>query len=135
MRNSVLTRLVGVVNNGVAALVRSPRVGAIIGRGIVLLTYTGRRSGRTFTIPVGYRRSDDRITIPVEFADAKNWWRNFLDDGGSLSLHLDGADRPGHGVARRYGRRAIVTVRLTATLLPVLATFLQPNTQRTITRV
>lgn len=113
MRNATLTRVVGVFNSGVTALVRSPRWGRFAGRGIVLLTYTGRRSGRTFTVPVSCRRSGDEITIGVEFPDAKNWWRNFEGDGGPLSLHLDGTDRPGHAVARRDGaRRVTVSVRL-----------------------
>ena len=113
MRNAALTRMVGVFNSGVSALVRSPRWGRFAGRGIALLTYTGRRSGRTFTVPVAFQRSGDAITIGVEFPDAKNWWRNFDGEGGPLSLHLDGVDRPGHGVARRNGpRRVTVSVRL-----------------------
>ncbi len=111
---SVVWRLADVFNSGVAVLTRSSWLGGLVGRGVVLLTYTGRRSGRTFTLPVGYRRSGDTVTIPAEFPDAKNWWRNFLGAGGPLSLHLDGVDRPGHGVARRDGRRVTVTVRLDA---------------------
>ncbi len=107
------SRFVHAFNAGVAALMRVPVVGGVVGRGLVLLTYTGRRSGRTFTIPVGYRRTGDEIRIGAEFPDAKLWWRNFLGVGRPLSLHLDGVDRPGHGVARRDDQgRVTVTVHL-----------------------
>ena len=108
-------RFVKVVNGCVARLTLSPRWGRLVGRGIALLTYTGRRSGRTFTIPVGYRRTADGILIMVAMPDSKTWWRNFLGDGGPLSVRLDGADREGHAVARRDERgRVTVEVRLSA---------------------
>ena len=48
-----------------------------------MITYTGRRSGRTFTIPVAYRRRGDEIEIAANMPDAKTWWRNFLGDGAA----------------------------------------------------
>jgi hypothetical protein len=46
--------------------------------------------------------------------EAKTWWRNFLDDGGPLTLHLDGTERGGHAVAKRDEKGHVtVTVRLT----------------------
>jgi F420H(2)-dependent quinone reductase len=109
----LLGRAVGRFNAGVEALVASPRVGPRLGRHFTTLTYTGRRSGRTISTPVGYRRAGDVVTIAVVVADAKSWWRNFTGAGGPLTLHLDGVDRPGHAVAERTGRnRVTVTVRL-----------------------
>jgi hypothetical protein len=41
------------------------------------------------------------------------WWRNFLAEGGPISLQLDGIDRTGHAIARRdEAGRVTVTVRL-----------------------
>ncbi|MEU4237066.1 nitroreductase/quinone reductase family protein [Actinoplanes sp. NPDC026619] len=106
-------RFVKVVNGCVARLTVSPRWGRLVGRGIAMLTYTGRKSGRTFTIPIGYRRTADGILITVAMPDSKTWWRNFLRDGGPLSVRLDGVDRQGHAVARRDERgRVTVDVRL-----------------------
>ena len=106
-------RVVRVVNVQVAALADSPRWGRLVGRHIVVITYVGRRSGRTFSTPVGYRRAGDEITIGVRLPDAKTWWRNFLGTGGPLSLHLDRTERSGHAVARRDDRgRVTVTVHL-----------------------
>ncbi len=73
----------------------------------------GRRSGRTFSIPVGYRRTGDTVIIGSQFPDAKVWWRNFLGEGGPVSLELDGTDRTGHAVAHRDDKgRVTVTVTL-----------------------
>ncbi|MGW3472451.1 hypothetical protein ACWDKQ_29180 [Saccharopolyspora sp. NPDC000995] len=71
----------------------------------------GRRSGRTFSTPVAYRRTADVVRISASFPGSKTWWRNFLGAGGPISLHLDGEDRGGHAVAHR-GERGRVTVHL-----------------------
>jgi hypothetical protein len=91
----------------------SPRWGWLVSRRLTVVTYTGRRSGQTFSTPVAYWGSGDIVTIRVQFPDAKTWWRNFVGEGGPLSLHLDGVDRPGHAVARRDDKgRVTVTVHL-----------------------
>ena len=91
----LLMRAAPIMNAPVAALANSPRFGRFIGRNITLITYTGRRSGRTFSIPVAYRRSGDEIEIAANMPDAKVWWRNFLGDGAPLTLNLDGTPRGG----------------------------------------
>lgn len=112
MRPAV-TRVVGFFNAGVEALATSPRFGPLVGRSITTVTYVGRRSGRTFSTPVSYRRAGAEVVIRVYLPEVKNWWRNFLGGGGPLSLRLDGVERAGHAVAERDGRyRATVTVRL-----------------------
>jgi len=45
----------------------------------MLITITGRRSGRVYTIPVGYQRDGDVVTILVSAAPTKQWWRNFRE--------------------------------------------------------
>ncbi|ODT96475.1 MAG: hypothetical protein ABS81_30810 [Pseudonocardia sp. SCN 72-86] len=101
------------VNARVEALTRSPRWGRVVGRSLTMVTYTGRRSGRTFRIPVGYKRSGDDVVIGVQFPDAKTWWRNFLGEGAPLRLELDGVERAGHAVSTRDDRgRVTVRVRL-----------------------
>lgn len=101
---SVLVRWAPAFNARVVALADSPRWRRLVGRGIAILTYTGRRSGRVFTIPVGYRRTGDKVTIAVNLPSAKTWWRNFLGDGGPLSLRIDGVDQTGHAVAHQDDR-------------------------------
>jgi hypothetical protein len=109
----LLMRAAPVVNAPVAALARSRRLGGLVNRNIALLTYTGRRSGRGFSIPVAYRRTGDTVTINANLPETKTWWRNFVGDGGPLMVRLDGAERAGHAVAERDGKgRVTVTVRL-----------------------
>jgi hypothetical protein len=102
------------VNTVAVGLINAPVLGRLVGRGLVMIRYVGRRSGRTFETPVGYRRSGARITIGVASPDAKNWWRNFLGEGGPITfLNLDGVGRTGHAVAYRDGRgRVSVDVQL-----------------------
>ncbi|WP_414636594.1 hypothetical protein [Actinophytocola sp.] len=112
-KGPVPRRMVDWVNTRVATLRTSPRWGRMVSRHLTVVTYTGRRSGRTFSTPVGYRRSADVVTIGVRLPERKQWWRNFSGEGGPLSLDLDGAERPGHAVANVDGRgRVTVTVRL-----------------------
>jgi len=110
----VLMRAAPFLNTPVAAIAASPRFGAVLRRNIALVTYTGRRSGRTFSIPVAYRRRDDEnIDIGANLPEAKTWWRNFLGDGAPVTVTLDGVERAGHGVAHRDDKgRVTVRVRL-----------------------
>ncbi len=109
----LIMRAAPLLNTPVAAIATSPRFGVGLGRTVTVITYTGRRSGRTFTIPVAYRRNGQTIDIAANMPDAKTWWRNFLGDGAPISLRLDGADRTGHAVARRdQAGRVTVSVRL-----------------------
>jgi hypothetical protein len=104
----------GIVNKLFVGLIDAPIVGPFVRRGLINIRYVGRRSGKTIETPVGYRRSGDTITINVMSPDAKSWWRNFLGEGGPITLvDLDGADRTGHAVADRDDNgRVRVTVQL-----------------------
>ncbi|TDH57243.1 hypothetical protein E2F47_03080 [Mycobacterium eburneum] len=109
-----------VFNAPVAAVATSPRLGGMVNRyltrtnTLTILSYTGPRSGRRFSIPVTCRRAGDKFVIDVWIPEAKTWWRNFLGEGRPLTLRLDGTERAGHAVARRdQNGRVTVTVRLT----------------------
>jgi hypothetical protein len=108
------TPIVGIVNKLFVGLIDAPIVGSFVRRGMLNIRYVGRRSGKTIQTPVGYRRSGDTVTINVMSPDSKTWWRNFLGEGGSITLlRLDGADRTGHAVADRdENGRVKVTVEL-----------------------
>jgi hypothetical protein len=88
--------IVGIVNKLFVGLINAPAVGSLVRRGMINIRYVGRRSGRTIETPVGYRRKGDTLTINVMSPDAKSWWRNFLGEGGQITLlKLDGQDPPG----------------------------------------
>ncbi|MFD7846889.1 nitroreductase/quinone reductase family protein [Nocardia sp. NPDC059764] len=111
MKNFVAQLMSG-VNAGIAALTELPVIGPFVGRGLVVITYTGRKSGKTFSLPVGYMRSGTDIVIGVAMPEKKTWWRNFLGAGGPISLRLQGVDRSGHAVTERDNGRVSVRVTL-----------------------
>jgi hypothetical protein len=111
----LIMRAAPLFNAPVAAIAASPRFGALLRRNVTLITYTGRRSGRTFSIPVSYHRRGDEIEVGANLPDAKTWWRNFLGEGGPVTLTLDETERAGHAVAHRDANgRVTVRIRLTA---------------------
>ena len=68
---------------------RSPLHWLLSGR-LALLTFYGRNSGRRYTTPVGYGRTDDALLADTE----SPWWRN-LRGGARVGVRLQGRDRAG----------------------------------------
>jgi len=66
------------LNPLVAWLLRSP-LHRLLDGGLMLITVTGRRSGRRYTIPVGYQRDGDVLHVLVSKARRKQWWRNYRE--------------------------------------------------------
>ena len=103
--------VVRTVNKWIVGLRDAPLVGKLVRKGLTVVTYTGRKSGRTFSTPVGYQRKGDVVEIRVMLPDAKTWWRNFNGEGGPLTLELDGTERTGHATSHRDDKGR-VTVRV-----------------------
>jgi F420H(2)-dependent quinone reductase len=100
------------VNPVLKAVLRSPLHG-LASRRVALVTYTGRKSGREYTIPTFYREKADEVTIAVGWPDRKVWWRNLTGEGGPVRLVVRGRELRGHAVATRDpGRDALVRVRI-----------------------
>ena len=57
-------RLMTRLNPAVVWVLRS-RLHGLLSWGLMLVTVTGRRTGRTYTIPVGYQRDREAITVLV----------------------------------------------------------------------
>ena len=73
---------------------------------------TGRRTGRTFTFPVAYAQTGDRLAIHVGWPERKQWWRN-LRDAAPVAVVLRGTRRTGTAVARGDERSGVeVEIRL-----------------------
>jgi deazaflavin-dependent oxidoreductase (nitroreductase family) len=79
-----------VLNPVLRGLLRSPLHGTVSGS-MMLLTYTGRRSGRAFTIPVQYAREGNDVVVIPGRPQEKTWWRN-LTDGREVRARLGGRD-------------------------------------------
>lgn len=77
-----------------AALLRSP-LHAMLDGGTMLVSVTGRRSGRLYTTPVNYLRDGDALTV-VSLRE-RTWWRN-LRGGAEVGVLLRGQARHGRAV-------------------------------------
>jgi deazaflavin-dependent oxidoreductase (nitroreductase family) len=95
-----------------AWILRSPFHG-LVSPAVLLLTVTGRRSGRRYTIPVGYQRDGEVLVVLVSHARRKQWWRNYREPA-PVALRLRGRERrgraelvpPGSDAFRRHAERA-----------------------------
>lgn len=85
------------LNRFMRVLVRSP-LGRLVGRQILLLTVTGRRTGRPFTFPVQYGQDDGLLWVLVGSSDGKTWWRNLVG-GAPVEVLLRRRTRKGIGEA------------------------------------
>ncbi len=101
-----------IVNPALGTILRSPIHRIVSGR-VSLLTYTGHRSGREYTIPCFYRDKGSEVTIAVGWPDRKVWWLNLTGAGAPVRLLVRGHELRGHAIATRdAGRDALVRVRV-----------------------
>jgi hypothetical protein len=110
----LFTLLNRIINPVVRLLIRSP-LHRLVSQRIALITYTGRRSGRRYTIPVGYQLAGTQLTITVGSPERKVWWRNLRGTGAPVELVVRGRPRRGRAVATRPGPQAVVSVALEPT--------------------
>jgi deazaflavin-dependent oxidoreductase (nitroreductase family) len=75
--------------NPVARFVLATRLHVLLSGRLMLLTFTGRRSGRSFTTPVSYVREGSSLLVPGGGA----WWKN-LENGRQVQVRLRGTWRP-----------------------------------------
>jgi hypothetical protein len=90
VQSRVPSRLVlRMINPFVSAILRSP-MHRLLSNQMLLLTFIGHKSWRRYTIPVGYTREGDTLTI----FSSRSWYKN-LRGGRSVALHLGGRAREG----------------------------------------
>ncbi|MDH3260902.1 MAG: nitroreductase family deazaflavin-dependent oxidoreductase [Acidimicrobiia bacterium] len=66
---------------------KTPVLQNSIGKYVALLTFTGRRSGRKYSIPISYRRRNNSILMWT--TKDRSWWRNF-EDQPAVEVRLAG---------------------------------------------
>ena len=86
------------VNPLVRGLLRSP-LHPLVRSWLLLITVTGRASGREHTFPVGYRREGETVRIVVVWPERKRWWRNLTGPGAPVLVRIRGVERRGHAIA------------------------------------
>jgi len=77
------------VNRAMKFVLRSP-VHGMVSKTVLLITFTGRKSGKTCTTPVSYSQSGNQVYI---FSHA-NWWKN-LCGGAPVTLRIQGREFQG----------------------------------------
>jgi hypothetical protein len=75
----------------------APGLQGMIGQGVALLSFTGRRTGKHYTIPVSYHREGDIVTVITK--RQRNWWHNF-ETPLEVELRLAGRTFAGKAEAR-----------------------------------
>ncbi|MBN2502998.1 MAG: nitroreductase family deazaflavin-dependent oxidoreductase [Anaerolineales bacterium] len=92
-----------VVNRTMKFVLRSP-LHAMVSKTILLITFTGRKSGKTYTTPVNYSQTGDKVSI---FTHA-TWWKNLRNDT-PVSLRIQGRELQGLPETVVEDKQAIAT--------------------------
>ena len=80
------------INRILCRLLRTPGLQAWLGRSTAIITFTGRRSGRSITIPVTYTRDGDQVYLLTKAV--RQWWKNFTHEP-AVRLRLAGVEHTG----------------------------------------
>lgn len=78
-----------IVNRTMKVLLSSPLHG-MVSKTVLLITFTGRKSGKPYTTPVSYSQHGDQVYV---FTHA-TWWKN-LSSGMPVTLRIQGRDLQG----------------------------------------
>nr|WP_281282177.1 nitroreductase/quinone reductase family protein [Geodermatophilus aquaeductus] len=86
----------------VRTLARGPGY-RLLGRHLVVLGYTGRRTGRRHEVPVVAAPHGDGLAVLVGGAAGKTWWRNLEDGPRDVTVRQEGRDLPRRARLLRAG--------------------------------
>lgn len=89
--SGVARALMAIANGSGKWLLRSPLHGVMSGS-VMLITVTGRRTGRAYTTPVNYARDGDELTVVSVLG--RTWWRN-VRGGAPVTVRIKGRDLAG----------------------------------------
>lgn len=89
------------VNNAVKFVLRSPAHG-LFSKTVLLITFTGHKSGKSYTTPVDYSQHGNQVFIFTHNA----WWKN-LAGGAPVALRIQGRELRGVAEPILEDKRAI----------------------------
>ena len=72
----------------------------------MLITFTGRKSGRSYTTPVTYSQQGEQIV----FHSTQRWWKN-LEGGALVTLRLRGRERAGYALPTQDVPTIVAAIR------------------------
>jgi len=120
--DSIMTQL----NPLVVRLLQS-RLHGLLSRGLMLVHVVGVKSGKPYTIPVGYQyqtlaSGSEQCVVLVSKSRRKNWWRNYKTEV-PVDITLGGELRSGLGaLLDKQSQFFEETIIQTFQRMPVLAT-------------
>ncbi len=88
-RFTSIKRIIRKLNPLIIAILRSP-LHSMLSKAILLITFTGRKSGKRYTTPVMYAREGETVYVFTHGV----WLKN-LQGGAPVSLRIHGQDRNG----------------------------------------
>ena len=101
------------VNPAILRLLRSP-VHFLLSGGTLILTVTGRKSGKRYDVPLNYVPGEDGNLVCFTGKGWSGWWRNVGQDGTPAEVTLRGSRLD--ATARRIGDAGAVERGLQAFL-------------------
>ena len=78
--------------NGIIKVILKTPLHSLISSGVMLLTYTGHKSGRRYSVPISYTRDEEDESLWTVSLRKRTWWRS-LRQGTPVTLRLKGQDR------------------------------------------
>lgn len=81
------------VNGLLGVMLRTPLVQRLVGKTFALLTVTGAKTGRRYTLPVQYLRHGGEFVVLSQ--RKRKWWRNFKTRP-EIEVRIEGVTMPGH---------------------------------------
>jgi len=81
--------------NPLVDLILQSRLHKLMSNTLLLITYSGRKTGREYRLPVQYAQAGDAIYIIPGMPKEKTWWRN-LKEAAPVQLTLRGQSVAGN---------------------------------------
>jgi deazaflavin-dependent oxidoreductase (nitroreductase family) len=75
------------LNTVMKLVLRTPLLHKVVSANIMLITFKGRKSGKSYTTPVSYIQEGDIVTLFT--GRRRAWWRN-LSGGETVTLRIQG---------------------------------------------
>lgn len=89
------------LNKAMKFILRSP-VHGVVSKSIMLITFTGCKSGKMYTTPVSYSQHDGKVYV---FSHA-TWWKN-LCGGAPVTMRIQGHEVQGIAEPEAENKKAI----------------------------
>lgn len=104
-----------IANPFVRLILRSPLHG-IMSASVMLITYTGCKSGKEYTLPVQFASENHTINIVPGNANKKTWWRNLRREP-AMKLWMAGVAKSGRAVVLEGDFQVSLITQLLTTYL------------------